>query len=268
MTRRGSEGPKDIDSANRQVMADPTTVQHYVEADYLDPGEKLLYDAVAPEAKDQPLLDIGVGGGRTVQALTGISKRYVAVDYTPAMVEATRRRYPGIDVRPADARSLTAFGPDSFQLAVFSCAGIDMVDPSDRAAILREVLRVLRPGGSFVFSTHSWEHRRTEDDRPARPAPSFRHPLRSLRAAVRYWREERHRRARAALDQRHADWALLNSRYHQYRTLMYYVTLGEQLRQLRQAGYASARAATHEGAWIESDAATTYMFHLWARKAA
>jgi SAM-dependent methyltransferase len=51
-----------------------------------------------------------------------------------------------------DARQL-AFADGSFTLAVFSFNGLDSVDLPGRLAILREVRRVLGPGGCFVFST-------------------------------------------------------------------------------------------------------------------
>ena len=49
--------------------------------------------------RGQPILDLGVGGGRTVPLLRAVSSDYVAVDYTPAMGEACRRRPCGDDLR-------------------------------------------------------------------------------------------------------------------------------------------------------------------------
>ncbi len=252
-------------------MADDAAVEHYLAADYLDPGELLLYATVADECRDQAILDLGVGGGRTVPILRSISANYVAIDYTPAMVQAVRRRFPAVDVRHGDARDLSAFEQHRFALVVFSCAGVDMMGPADRARVLSEVRRVLRPGGAFVFSTHNWEHRRAQREPPSlAPVTWSAHPLRLARSFARTARSAvqlmRHRRVLARLGERHEHWAVLNSHYHGWSTLMHYVTLAEQRRQLETAGFgARALAATHEGAWIAGESTSTFMLHVLAR---
>lgn len=261
-----------VDAANRRAMQSAAAVDQYLRADYLDPGERLLYEAVRAEADGAPLLDLGVGGGRTVPALTAISRDYLALDYTPAMVAATRSRFPALDVREGDARDLRGLRDGHFQLVVFSCAGLDMVGRDDRARILAEVARVLRPGGAFVFSTHNWEHRRAQGELPWLE-PGARGVRGRLRAAARLLRHglrwRRNRRALAALGQREAEWAVLNSPYHDFSTLMHYVTLREQRAQLERAGFSpGARAASHEGAWVEGEGTPTPMLHLLARKPA
>jgi Methyltransferase domain len=63
-------------------------------SDWTDPGEAAAIAWVADKVRDQPLLDVGVGGGRTVPFLTRISNDCTAVDYTPELVEICRRNHP------------------------------------------------------------------------------------------------------------------------------------------------------------------------------
>src|SRR5580704_12997780 len=152
------EAPRVMDQINRETWRDPSTVRWYRKSEgWTDPGERAALGHVAAAAKDQPILDLGVGGGRTVPLLRAISRDYTAIDYTPELVEACKARYPDVHVLHGDARDLSRFAERSFQLAVFSFNGIDAVNSDDRITILREVHRVLRPGGVFVFSAHNRE---------------------------------------------------------------------------------------------------------------
>jgi SAM-dependent methyltransferase len=76
----------------------------------------------------------------------------VGIDYTPVLVDAARKRFPGVDIREMDARALD-FPDACFRTVVFSYNGIDSVDPEGRRRILAEAARVLEPGGVFVFSS-------------------------------------------------------------------------------------------------------------------
>ena len=47
------------------------------------------------------------------------------------------------------------FKDNSFDFVLFSYNGVDYVDHADGLAILREIRRLIRPGGYFCFSTHN-----------------------------------------------------------------------------------------------------------------
>lgn len=102
------------------------------------------------------ILDIGVGGGRTTTALSAIASRYTGVDYSLAMVEACRERFPHLEFMQADASNMGEFADASYDAAMFSFNGIDTLTSDElRHSCLQEICRVLAPGGIFIFSSHN-----------------------------------------------------------------------------------------------------------------
>jgi len=142
------------DKANQKVWSQQGAINWMGRiSGFTDDGERSAYAYIADDSRDQPILDLGVGPGRTIALLHALSTQYVALDYQPAMVKRARTKFPAIDIQLGDARDLSRFANDSFALTVFSYAGIDAVDREGRARILSEVHRVLKPNGIFWFST-------------------------------------------------------------------------------------------------------------------
>src|ERR1700677_2903050 len=124
----------------------------------IDPGEALLVQRIAEEADGRPILDIGVGGGRTIPYLRSASDEYVAIDYLEEMVSLARSRHPGVRIEQGDARNLSMFADDSFGAVFFSFNGIDGISHEGRRQVHASVRRVLRPGGIFGYSTHNLDY--------------------------------------------------------------------------------------------------------------
>jgi ubiquinone/menaquinone biosynthesis C-methylase UbiE len=102
------------------------------------------------------ILDLGVGGGRTMGYLSAIARRYVGVDYAFEMIDVCRAKYPSLDFLTADASDLVIFPDGSFEAVVFSFNGIDYIVPdAGSQRCLQECHRVLRNGGTLVFSSHN-----------------------------------------------------------------------------------------------------------------
>lgn len=102
----------------------------------------------------QDVLEIGVGCGTHAQLLAGRARSYTGIDLTDYAIEATSRRLAlaGLKGRLVrmDAERLS-FPDGSFDF-VWSWGVIH--HSSDTKAILRQIQRVLRPGGRAVFMVY------------------------------------------------------------------------------------------------------------------
>jgi SAM-dependent methyltransferase len=148
--------PQDVDEVNRAAWSRPEILDLYTDLrGWTDPGEQAAITCVASVARGKRILDVGVGAGRTASLLTLLSDEYVAVDYSSQMVVRFRENHPGLDVRECDARDLTIFDDGRFDLVVFSFNGLDAIAHDERPRVLRELHRVLAPGGALLFSAHN-----------------------------------------------------------------------------------------------------------------
>jgi SAM-dependent methyltransferase len=93
-------------------------------------------------------LDIGCGEGRLSRDLRELGHRVVGVDQSPSMIAAAREADPEGEYIEADAAALP-FEEGSADLAI---AFMSLMDMDDMPAGVREVARVLEPGGLFVAS--------------------------------------------------------------------------------------------------------------------
>jgi ubiquinone/menaquinone biosynthesis C-methylase UbiE len=109
-----------------------------------------VIDAAAVRAGSRTL-DVATGTGVLARALigrVGDIQLVTGIDSDPGMLEVARRRAPGIQWQEASAESLP-FASDCFD-AVVSQFGLMFFQ--DRVAALREMMRILRPGGCIALA--------------------------------------------------------------------------------------------------------------------
>jgi ubiquinone/menaquinone biosynthesis C-methylase UbiE len=208
----------------------------------LMPAEREAMGRLSGSLHEFEMLDIGVGAGRTAYTFAPLVRRYVGVDYSPRMVERARKLI-GEDDRVTfvlgDARDLSSLG-GTFDFVLFSFNGIDAVGHADRLKILAEVRRVIKPGGYFLFSTHSigalpLTTRRSPSQRLA---GSRIYDLYARLAQFSYAR--RVRKVNRTLDLKDAQergWTVVQKFAHNFKVDDYYVDPTYQAVQLREAGF-------------------------------
>lgn len=208
----------------------------------LMPAERAVLKRLVPRLGEIDMLDLGVGTGRTGWTFAPLVRRYVGVDYSPRMIAAAKERLggdPRVELMVGDARDLSAVDGE-FDFILFSFNGIDAVSPEDRLRVLEGVRARLRPGGLFLFSTHSLGTLPFDTRRPV--SPRLAH-IPTYRAYAWFKSIAYARRIRAinrGLDlaaARARGWDVVPSMAHDFRITDHYVDPEFQVRQLREHGF-------------------------------
>jgi SAM-dependent methyltransferase len=238
--REGRKLKTDIVSHNRALFGHQSVVERYRRVDELQPPEAAIISRIGREFSDKRILDLGVGGGRTTPYLLDISKNYIGIDFSPAMIAACQARYPTVSFAVGDARDLSRFPVASFDLVMFSQNGIDCIDHAGRLQALAEIRRILTSDGAFIFSSRNrhfkfprpWDIRRLQQQPNLfrRPLPLFER-LRTYGAGIyhylRHWSQEDHTE----------EYTIGTSEFSNYDTLLYAISIDAQLKQLRRIGF-------------------------------
>jgi ubiquinone/menaquinone biosynthesis C-methylase UbiE len=178
---------------------------------------------------DHSVLDIGVGTGRTALYLYPLARKYVAIDYSPIMIEYMHKTMPQVPALMCDARDLSQFHDNEFEFIFGSNNVIDALAHEDRLRCLKEISRVLKPGGMLMFSSHN------RDLKSSLRKPHItwsRNPVDSA-IRIRNWLRSMTNRAKIARHQREEpDYALYCDSGHDYCCIHYYIDQRSQRSQL------------------------------------
>jgi SAM-dependent methyltransferase len=262
---------------NHRIFSDPAILARNARpSGWVGSGEAAALMIAAPHVRGGPVLDIGVGTGRTVELLALLTDDYIGIDYTAERVAACRCRYPGFDFRHGDARHLD-FGDGTFQLTFFSFNGIDTLDHDDRRRALDEMRRVTREGGIVCFSTlnrhgQMYGERPWELHRPGRPADLTARNIgrlagRTAQDPTRFPRRLRNWRAIRHLIVEYDDWAVSPLSLLDYRLMNHFVSLTRLRVELSDAGLRPIAIFGAEGSVIVESSVTSSVesFYVVAR---
>jgi SAM-dependent methyltransferase len=256
----------DISTSSKALYEDPAVAADYGSVTELQPPEVTILERIADEVRGRAVLDIGIGGGRTVGPLRAVAGRYVGFDFSDAMVAVARQLHPDADIHVGDVRDLSAFDDGSFRLAFFSFNGIDSISHDDRLSSLGEIHRVVEVDGLFVFSAHNDVYEPTLRKLwfdglhiGRRPLPAVGRLIRSApRIGCRVLNHLRHRHDTIRTD----EYAIRCDGGRDHTVLSYYITRSNQVDQLTSAGFATEAVYDLEGREAAADCKDPWLYYL------
>ncbi len=251
-----------ISHINKLSFARADVVRYYQNTEVLTKAETVLFEKLSPKIKDSKILDIGVGGGRTTKYLLPLSRDYTGVDYVAQYAEETGEKYPDANVLWGDARDLKDFEDETFDFVLFSFNGLDSVSNDDRLKALKEIFRVLKTGGIFMFSSHNRDYQYFNKF-PWQQKIHFSlsylifnlHCLYHLPNHFKLKKHEIHTE----------DYAVINDGDHRYSLLLYYINIEKQIKQLNNIGFSEIEAFNADGEMVKKDVTSHSNYYL-ARK--
>ncbi len=133
---------------------------------------------------------------------------------------------------------------------MFSFNGLDSINHTDRLQGLREIYRVLKSDGLFVFSSHNRNHRYAISHpnmklsmTPGRQIKNFKNFIKSM---CNYLRNK-------SSQQFMQEYAIINDVAHNYAMLTYYIDKLNQVSQLEAIGFETIEMYDTLGNILDSD---------------
>lgn len=132
-----------------------TYAQQFAEELTHKPLDRGLLAALVEQAPAGPAADLGCGSGHVGAHLRGLGRSTIALDLSPQMGIAARRRTPDL---PFTAGSLLALPLRDASVAAIICLyAIIHLEPADLPTAMREMRRVMLPGALALLSFHVGE---------------------------------------------------------------------------------------------------------------
>ena len=161
----GPEAPDPATEALRHGydrVAEPYAARFFDELAH-KPLDRALLACFAEQVQGLgPVADVGCGPGQVASWLHERGLPVLGVDLSPKMVALARRRSPGLDFREGTMLALDA--GDAAWGGIVAFYSIIHLPPADRPRALRELHRVLRPGGLLLLAFHVGDQRLHVDE--------------------------------------------------------------------------------------------------------
>jgi SAM-dependent methyltransferase len=117
------------------------------------PLDRQLLDRFAARVRDVgPACDMGCGPGHVARYLHEREVQVCGVDLSAELVGRARRLTPGVEFRQGDMMALDI--PDDAWVGIAAFYSLIHIPRADMVHALRELRRVLRPGGVLLLSFH------------------------------------------------------------------------------------------------------------------
>lgn len=125
----------------------------------LNTTDYLAFREVARSLPASPLdiLDFGCGAGRSSRFLTQLGHRVTGVDANPHIVEEARSRNPSDYFKVIAKHEILPFADHSFDAFFSSWAFVEERDPDMIVGALKELRRVIKPGGTGIVIANTAE---------------------------------------------------------------------------------------------------------------
>ncbi|HKD03229.1 MAG TPA: class I SAM-dependent methyltransferase [Terriglobales bacterium] len=131
-------------------------VRHLYEELRNKPADRELLDRFADRVRGKGITcDLGCGPGQVARYLSDRGLSVCGVDLSPEMVKRAGKLNPGIEFSTGDIRALDV--PDGAWAGVAAFYAIVNLPTGDLDLALREMHRVLQPGGCLLLSFHLGE---------------------------------------------------------------------------------------------------------------
>lgn len=218
---------------NKKKYESKSVVSSYINMRLQNP-EVMILVKHRESIVDKHVLDIGCGSGRTTAVLKNLSSGYIGLDYSLEMVESCRKRFENVRFIHGDVRDMSEFKDKEFDYVMFSFNGLDSINHEGRLKGLREIRRVLKQDGLFVFSAHNRKHRyaisRPKMKLSTTLCKQVEHFKEFVKSSINHLRNRNHQKFED-------EYAIINDVAHNYAMLTYYIDKENQISQLKDAGF-------------------------------
>jgi uncharacterized protein len=128
------------------------------------PFETWLLDRVIAHAAGRPVVEVGSGPGHVTAYLAEHDADATGIDFSPAMVDEARRRFPDRNFQVGDLRRLARPPTSSGWAAVLAWYSLVHLAASELADAVAALVRPLDPGGLLVLGLHAGAEVRHVDE--------------------------------------------------------------------------------------------------------